>query len=348
MNSCPKLSRKGRFGITAFGKGVVVTTFCVALLVGIVLVNVPVPGASSSTSGAAQNASPIGSAATQSTNMGSPPGLGKSCTLLPGMGTNSSSDRTFAIALSNPTCGYYLSSPKYGGTVGFVGNESFDVNIQGAAISAIALGHLKVPFGAAWFSSPSVITDAIGQAHVNLFLAGMFVNPEYHVPPTDRVKFTAASSGLELSVALPVVESSTVSGLNPTGLVAFPSRLVMDSSFHANASYRTPFGVVYLPNGVSSPANINLSLKVVGLAGATNGSVLPMPSWLHVWFTDFQGNPANTFTLSPYREQFIFLNGNNTLDLTTGTSKSYPVAIQVTENGQQFSESALIVIEHLR
>jgi len=229
-----------------------------------------------------------------------------------------------------------------------VSNESLDIAISGPPSTAVSLTVPTSPFGAAWFTSgSSLTTDSQGEAQTTLYLAGMWVNP--HVQSNYTVQLEVVTSGASgVSLGLPVVESSTVTGLNPVSAIALPANLLIEPANNSNGiSYRTPFGVVYLPTS-SSPANLNLSMSVIGLASgkATSpGSIQTMPSWLNVWFADGQGVKESSLTLAPYKIQFIFLTSNTMMDFPPNTLKFYNVAIQFTENGTSFTEATRVIIQ---
>jgi hypothetical protein len=175
----------------------------------------------------------------------------------------------------------------------------------------------------------------------------MWVNPQVSSNYTVEPQATASGTS-SISLKLPVVESSTVTGLSPTSTITLPVHLLVEAAnFSRGASYSTPFGVVYLPTS-SSPASLNLSLSVIGLASgnATSaGSIQPMPAWLNVWFADGQGNKISSLLLARYNIEFIFLTSNTTMALPPNTMKSYSVAIHVTENGTSFTEVTNIIIQ---
>lgn len=229
-----------------------------------------------------------------------------------------------------------------------VSNETLAVEIHGPPSTTVFLTVPETPFGAAWFfPDSSLTTDSQGQAGTTLYLVGMWVNPQVSSNYTVEPQATASGTS-SISLKLPVVESSTVTGLSPTSTITLPVHLLVEAAnFSRGASYSTPFGVVYLPTS-SSPASLNLSLSVIGLASgdATSaGSIQPMPAWLNVWFADGQGNKISSLLLARYNIEFIFLTSNTTMALPPNTMKSYSVAIHVTENGTSFTEVTNIIIQ---
>lgn len=252
------------------------------------------------------------------------------------------------MTLTSPHCSYYVAPELYGGGGGMVLNETFHVTIGGPASTAVSLAVPTVPFGAAWFSSgSSVTTNSTGSAQTVLYLAGMWVNTQVNSNHTVTPE-AMAPGGSGVSLNLDVVQSSTLTGLDPTSPIIFPSSLIVEpANFSQGASYRTPFAVVYLPTS-TSPATLNLSLSVIGLASGNQtapGTIQPMLPGLNVWFADGQGNMETSLTLSPYRSQVIFLSGDTTLSYPLNYFKGYNVAIQVTENGTSFTEVVIIAIQ---
>ncbi len=319
---------------------VILAVLVVATVAGASLVYSDLTNASSSTS-TIPNAAPV---ASQSTNPTAPPDISQYCTL-PLVSANSSSG--MSMTLSNPHCGYYMSPELYGGSVGMVSNESLDISISGPPSTAVSLAVPKTPFGAAWFTSgSSITTDSQGEAQTTLYLAGMWVNPRVTSNYTVRPEVVASDSS-SVSLKLPVVQSSTLTGLNPTGPIDFPAVLSVEpANYSQGISYRTPFAVVYLPDS-SSAQNLNLSVSVIGLASgnATSpGPIQPLPSWLNVWFADGNGNKETSLTLEPYKIGIIFLSADTTMNFPLNTLKVYNVAIHVTENGASFTEVARVAI----
>jgi hypothetical protein len=302
----------------------------------------------SNLAGAQSSTSPtVNSPATvsQSTSFPIPSSVSQGCTL-PAVSANSSIG--VSMTLTSPHCNYYVAPTLDGGTVGMVLNESFDVAISGPVSTAVSLVIPKTPFGAAWFASGSnVTTNSIGSAQTVLYLAGMWVNTE--VTSNHTVTMEAiAPGGLGVSLNLGVVQSSTLTGLDPTRPIIFPSFLLVEpANFSQGTSYRVPFTVVYLPSS-TSPATLNLSLSVIGLASGNQtvpGKIQPMPPGLNVWFADGQGNKETSLTLSPRQIQVLFLSGDTTSSDPIGYLKVYNVAIQVTESGSSFTEVVRVAIE---
>lgn len=283
--------------------------------------------------------------ALESTNFPVPSSVSEGC-ILPAASANSTAG--IGMTLTNPHCSYYVAPALYGGTVGMVLNESFDVAISGPASTAVSLAIPKVPFGAAWFASGSnVTTNSTGSAQTVLYLAGMWENTKVNSNHTVTPE-AIALGGHVVSLNLPVVQSSTLTGLDPTSPIVFPAFLIVEpANFSQVPSYRTPFTVVYLPNS-ASPTTLNLSLSVIGLASGNQtapGTIQPMLPGLNVWFADGQGNKEASLTLSPHQTQVVFLSGDTTLNYPIGYLKVYNVAIRVTENGTSFTEVARVAIE---
>lgn len=328
----------------ALTRGIVIAILAVVVVAGIGLAystRMPQTTSASTTT----NQSTSQNQTSTNTNPAAPPNISQYCKL-PLISSNSSSGITMTI--SNPLCGYYTSPVLYGGSVGMVSNESFDFTIQGPPLTEIQLTVPTTPFGAAWFTGgPDVVTDSQGEANTTLYLAGMWSNPQ--IASNFTVGLEAIRGPLGVSLKIPVVESSTVTELNPVSAIALPAHLFIEPANYSNGiSYRTPFGVVYLPTLFSLPS-LNLSMSVIGLASgnATSmGQIQPMPSGLSVWFADGQGTRESSLTVAPGKVEFIFLTSNTTLDLSPDSpTMLYHVAIQMTENGTSFTEVATIVLQ---
>lgn len=189
---------------------------------------------------------------------------------------------------------------------------------------------------AAWFEPAQGSTDSDGSFATSLFLAGAWALSTTS-SVSDNIQVSVDVQGASpLTLTIPVVLTLPHTVLDSAVPVQIPSVVMSPNTIESQV-----LGIAYLPSGTGNQSATTVEFSVLGIV--QDGKILPMPSQLHVWFSDASDSSSvavsspYTMTAQPFHTYCLFMKvSNGFTGVAAGSQITYGVEVAENVSGTRF------------